>query len=55
MAEKSAELEQLIREDLLKDLRFIPTDFFTTTDETKKLECLKEILNLSVITPYQPA
>ena len=50
MAEKSAEIEPLIKDNLLKDPRFIPSDFFTTQDVAKKNECIKEIINCSDIS-----
>ena len=50
MAEKSAELEPLIRDELLKDPRFIPSDFFTTTDVNKKIEYIKEIIKCSDVS-----
>ena len=50
MAEKSAEIEPLIREELLKDPRFIPSDFFTTPDINKKKEYIHEIINVSDVS-----
>ena len=50
MAQKSAELEPLIRDELLKDPRFIPSDFFTTADVNKKIEYIKEIIKCSDVS-----
>lgn len=44
MAQKSAEIEPLIKEDLLADPRFIPSDFFTTTDFNKRKEVIQDIV-----------
>ena len=47
MAQKSAELEPLIRDELLKDPRFIPSDFFSTANYQERVDAINEILNLS--------
>lgn len=50
MAQKSAEIEPLIKEELLADPRFIPSDFFTTTDFNKRKEVIQDILKQNDMT-----